>query len=151
MWPWYLTLWHGNGGWHIANSWSHMKWISELGTGLLSGHCKNFKQPMWSCLLTFHPENGATFQPNRDGATERKRQKLLITDVTFISNDRSDLDLWLFVLEMDRDTWTVFVPSIKQIGQIGTERRSGHYKKWTHPVALAQDLSTWNRTWHKDL
>ena len=44
------------------------------------------------------------FSQNRDGATERKRQKHVITGVTFISNDRCDLDR--FELEMDCDTST---------------------------------------------
>ena len=57
--------------------------------------------PLMCCMYATY----GVIQPNRDGAMERTRQKLLMTSVTFISNDHSDLDLWLFFdLEMDHNT-----------------------------------------------
>ena len=103
---------------------SHMKWIDEIWTELQSRHGKNFERLVWPWPLTFHPEKWcathsplvccmyATYEvirPNRDEATEWPQQKLLITGVTFISNDRCDLDL--LDLEMDRDTSTCHCPA----------------------------------------
>ena len=133
----------------IETSWvvcvSHVKWIGEIWTELQSRHSKirmthmtlTFDLSFWKWRPTHRPLKCYMYaiqeviQPNRVWAMEQTPQKHLISGVPFNSND--PCDLWHFVLKMDRDiiitSSTIYVLSIKQIGQIGTEPRSAQDKK----------------------
>ena len=104
IWTWPLSFWSGNGAQHIVTSWvvrvSHMRWISEIGTELQSGHGKRIGTTfdLWSWKWCATPRHlmccmYVTYEvihPNKDGVMGRTRKKIRLT---FFSNDRSDLDL----------------------------------------------------------
>ena len=112
----------------------HMKWFVQITRKSRSRHGKKFNWPVrtflpfvlktvrdTSPLMCCMHATYEVIRSNKAEAIERTRQKRQMTRVTLISNDRWDLDLWPVGLVMDRDTsWTIFMPSIKRIRQIGT-------------------------------
>ena len=88
----------------------------------------------------------------RAPAPERTHKKRRMTGVTLNSNDPFGHDLWLIDLEMRYDTSShrgLYLPNIKQIGQIGTEPRTGDDKNmerllWPSPFSHL----TWNCACH---
>ena len=130
-----------------------------------SGHGKNFKWPLWPWTLTrFFTQKWCathrhlmgcvctTYEVNRsdkDGATERTRPKLRTTPVTFIWNDRCDLNLWPFELKMDRDTLSCHAKYTPDWSNShGAMERTRQNLRMT-PVTLTFDLVTSNCTCHK--
>ena len=162
IWPWPWSFWSGNGAQHIVTSWvvrvSHMKWISEIGTELQSGHGKKIGTTfdLWSWIWCATPRHlmccmYATYeviQPNKDGVMGRTRQKNQ-TDLLF----KWPVWPWPFDLEMDRDTLSRYGLYFCQV-KIDRSNRHGA-KVWTrqkfrmNPVTLSFDLFTWNHACHK--
>ena len=102
-----LTLWNGNGVWHIRTSWvvfvPHIKQICQIDSKPQNRHDKNleqhvtlyFEQPVWSWSSAFWPGNG----------------------------------VWHIII-----SWVIFVQNMKGISQIGTEPWSRHDKNFEQSV-----------------
>ena len=160
LWPFDLEMVHGT----LSPPWFYM-YMGCVYQEPRSGHGKNFKWPLWPWTLTrFFTQKWCathrhlmgcvctTYEVNRsdkDGATERTRPKLRTTPVTFIWNDRCDLNLWPFELKMDRDTLSCHAKYTPDWSNSHGAMERTRQNLRMAPVTLTFDLVTSNCTCHK--